>query len=94
MQRSGRLSVTDPIAALPGNYECRLPGATEGDSVVIGADGTITITQPSGLSASGTWTLQGNIVTVYGVGRGGQEDFTIQGDTIVAADGRTCTKVP
>lgn len=84
----------DPTPSVVGTYDCRAVEATAGDTVEVRADGTLTITKRSGESASGTWTVDGPTFTTHWVGRGGEEDFTIQGDVIVGTNGFTCKRTP
>jgi hypothetical protein len=75
-----------------GNWTCRSPSNPTGDTVVVMADGTLTVTQPSGQSASGTWTVNGSTFTVHGLGPGGTEDFTVNASQMTGQGGQICAK--
>jgi hypothetical protein len=78
--------------AVVGNWTCRSPSNSTGDAVEIKSDGTVAVTTPAGLSASGTWSLNGSTIAVQGLGPGGSETFTIAGDQITGQGGQVCTR--
>ena len=77
--------------SMVGTYECLQPGASGPDIVVLGEDGSVSITHPDGVEESGvTWAFDGDTGT-FSDPDGEVESFTIVGDGFDFEDGTTCT---
>jgi hypothetical protein len=82
-----------PTFSLVGHWKCTTPNVDTPDSAEVKADGTITITSgTTGQTFSGTWTMSGTTITLHGLGPGGTETWTVNGERVSNAIGQACTR--
>jgi hypothetical protein len=87
-QQAGPAATAAPDTELAGVYSCAPdpeptdPGWPGPETWTLAEDGTLTIMIPDGGTEEGTWTIEGDRVTIHFQGQ--DDPFTVEGENLVA----------
>lgn len=88
-QQAGPAATAPPDTDVAGTYTCAPdpeptdPGWPGPETWTLAEDGTLSIMVPGGGTEEGTWTIEGNEVTIHFQGQ--DDPFTVEGENLVSA---------